>query len=314
MTDLSERFDSALSYARTAHATQYRKGEPGMPRIPYLYHLLAVSSLVLEFGGDEDQAIAALLHDVVEDCGAQHETNIRAMFGGRVADIVMACTDGTLEAKAAYKASKTKYEQWLERKLRYIHHLRGGTDEVLLVSGCDKLHNARAILQDLRTPGVGMAVFSRFTGGLHGTLRYYYTLASIMSSRGIPVASELSSTVEAIHAGAGVADRHELDHAVYFLKVYDNFHYQDESETYLCGPYDGEEAALSAARALVRESVTASARPGLAPGEAFDHYVALGDDPVILGYPSISFSAWDYARELTGAITDSPGAHNSTPA
>ena len=94
---LSKRFAEAVDYARAQHAEQTRKGSG----IPYIYHLLGVASLVLEYGGDEDQAIAGLLHDVIEDCGSQHEPVVRERFGDRVADIVLACTDGTEESKAA---------------------------------------------------------------------------------------------------------------------------------------------------------------------------------------------------------------------
>lgn len=95
MTVLTDRFTRAVDHARIAHAAQLRKGSV----IPYLYHLLGVASLVIEFGGDEDQAIAGLLHDTLEDCGEAHEPIIRAQFGDRVADIVVACTDGTAECE-----------------------------------------------------------------------------------------------------------------------------------------------------------------------------------------------------------------------
>lgn len=167
MTVLTDRYTRAVDYARDAHATQTRKGT----QIPYLYHLLAVSSLVLEFGGNEDQAIAALLHDVVEDCGAAHEAAIRSQFGDPVAAIVLACTDGTAECKAEH-APEDRRADWTARKERYIAHLAHASEEVLLVSCCDKLHNARAIVQDLENPAVGVAVFQRFTGGKSGTLWY----------------------------------------------------------------------------------------------------------------------------------------------
>ena len=151
MTALSPRFTEAVDYARHAHATQYRKGT----QIPYLYHLLGVASLVLEHGGDEDQAIAGLLHDVLEDCGSEHEDPIRARFGAKVIEIVLACTDGSVEDKAAAEAAGSKLENWRRRKLAYLTQLRSKPDHTLLVSGCDKLHNARAILGDLEHPEVG---------------------------------------------------------------------------------------------------------------------------------------------------------------
>lgn len=289
MPHLTERYDRAVAYARVAHKQQLRKGG----EIPYLYHLLGVSSLVLEFGGDEDQAIAGLLHDVLEDCGAHHEATIRADFGDRVADIVKACTDGTQQSKAAKPAAADKYRGWLQRKLAYIGHLHHANGDALLVSGCDKLHNARAILQDLRDPMVGMAVFARFTGAVDGTLRYYYSLARTMEKRKAPMAGELSQTVESIHALADTRERLELDHGVYHLRIYDNFHYQDETETYTTGPWIGAEEALTEARHVVRRAV--------ADHCSFDHYVAFGDDPVIIGTPPVNFSARSYARELIDA-------------
>lgn len=286
MPRLTERYDRAVAYARVAHAQQLRKGG----EIPYLYHLLGVSSLVLEFGGDEDQAIAGLLHDVIEDCGAQHAAILRAEFGDRVADIVGACTDGTKESKAAAPAAADKYRGWLQRKLAYIGHLRHAGDDALLVSGCDKLHNARAILQDLRDPMVGMAVFARFTGAVDGTLRYYYTLARIMQQRKAPMAGELAHTVEAMHALADTRERLELDHGVYHLRIYDNFHYQDETETYTTGPFLGADEALAEAQRVVRRAVDDHG--------SFDHYVAFGDDAVIIGTPQVKFYGWGYAQEL----------------
>ena len=98
MTLLTDRFSQAVEYARVAHATQVRKGS----NIPYIHHLLGVASLVIEFGGNEDQAIAGLLHDTLEDCGAAHEGVIRSQFGDVVAAIVCDCTDGTAEGKASH--------------------------------------------------------------------------------------------------------------------------------------------------------------------------------------------------------------------
>lgn len=120
---------------------------------------------MIEFGGSEDQAIAGLLHDVIEDCGEAHELIIRAQFGHAVADIVRACTDGTAEGKATHATHEAKREDWMARKRAYLAHLECAQDDVLLVSGCDKLHNARAIVQDLEDPEVGVKVFDRFTGG-----------------------------------------------------------------------------------------------------------------------------------------------------
>lgn len=206
MTALTDRFTRAVDHARIAHAAQVRKGS----NIPYLYHLLGVASLVIEFGGDEDQSIAGLLHDLIEDCGEAHMPIIRAQFGDRVADIVWACTDGTAEGKASHVDPEARRRDWLERKQRYLAHLAEATDDVLLVSGCDKLHNARAIVQDLEDPSVGMAVFDRFTGGKDGSLRYYESLVRIQTARGVKVAPVLEMVVARMHRLAGVSERQPL--------------------------------------------------------------------------------------------------------
>ena len=186
---LSERFTQAVDYAREAHALQTRKGTS----VPYIAHLLGVASLVLEYGGDEEQAIAALLHDTVEDQGEHHEQLIRNQFGERVADIVMACTDGTRESKAAPQTHEQRRADWTRRKHDYLAHLAHASDDALLVSACDKLHNARAILADLHDPAIGEAVFDRFTGGRDGTLWYYREIARIFFERGSRLAAELKA-------------------------------------------------------------------------------------------------------------------------
>ncbi|CAN7422241.1 HD domain-containing protein [Phenylobacterium sp. LjRoot219] len=163
------RLHVALDYAADAHQAQVRKGSS----IPYLSHLLGVSSLVIEYGGDEDQAIAGLLHDVLEDCGAQHADPIRERFGERVLRIIEACTDGTPD-ESGQKAP------WRERKRAYLEHLASVDEDTLLVSACDKLHNARAIAGDLAS---GQDVFARFKGGQDGTLWYYQGLLEIFEGR-----------------------------------------------------------------------------------------------------------------------------------
>jgi (p)ppGpp synthase/HD superfamily hydrolase len=206
MTALTDRFSCAVDYARIAHAAQFRKGS----HIPYIYHLLGVASLVIEFGGSEDQAIAGLLHDTLEDCGASHEAAIREQFGDAVADIVKDCTDGTAEGKASHTDPEAKRRDWIERKLAYLAHLKTAPDQTLLVSACDKLHNARAIVQDLEDPEVGTRVFDRFTGGRTGTLAYYHSLAEIFSARNVPAAKVLDATVGWMHELAGVGSRMAL--------------------------------------------------------------------------------------------------------
>lgn len=193
---LTDRFTRAVDYARIAHAGQTRKGT----EIPYLTHLLGVAVLVIEHGGDEDQAIAGLLHDTIEDCGEAHAAIIRATFGDRVADIVEACTDGTAEGKGGHVDAEAKRQDWLRRKREYLEHLKHANDATLLVSACDKLHNAKAIVQDLDDPEVGKAVFNRFKGGIIGTLWYYESLSQLLFERAVPPASLLVATVARMRA------------------------------------------------------------------------------------------------------------------
>ncbi len=188
---MTERFTQAVDHAREAHASQTRKGTS----VPYIAHLLGVASLVLEYGGDEDQAIAGLLHDAIEDQGEHHEPIIRRQFGDRVADIVLACTDGTQESKAAAVTPEEKHADWQQRKQRYLAHLAQVPDDALLVSACDKLHNALAILAGLRDPAIGVAVFDRFTGKCDGTLWYYREIARVFSQRNVSVAGALGAVI-----------------------------------------------------------------------------------------------------------------------
>mgnify|MGYP000153159727 CR=1 FL=1 len=181
------RLHAALDYAAEAHQTQARKGT----MIPYLSHLMGVASLVIEHGGDEDQAIAGLLHDVLEDCGPEHEAAIREQFGDRVIEMVLACTDGTPDERG-------EKAPWRARKEAYLIHVRHASQDALLVSACDKLHNARSIATDLAS---GEDVFARFTGGHDGTLWYYDELAKTFADRlgyTRPLVIELLATVERI--------------------------------------------------------------------------------------------------------------------
>lgn len=290
MTMLTKRYSDAVDYARIAHAGQIRKGS----NIPYLYHLLAVSSLVLEYGGNEDQAIAGLLHDVLEECGALHEDVIRSRFGEPVAAIVKDCTDGTAEQKAVPPEDKKR--NWWERKLKYLAHLHAEPDASLLVSGCDKLHNARAIVADLSDPGVGLAVFDRFTGGRDGTLRYYEAIALVLASRNAPMARVFDETVARMHELAGARERLPLSHGVYRLKVYDNYHYMQEDEVWYTGFIFGADEALAQARAMVDDTINQALAAGESPEQALSTYKSFGDDPVIIGIPAVAFSAWSYAE------------------
>jgi GTP pyrophosphokinase len=164
--ELTTRFSEALVYAADAHRNQLRKGTA----IPYVSHLLAVAAIVLEHGGDENDAIAALLHDTIEDAGGDStRQDIRRQFGAEVVAIVDGCTDAETIPKPP----------WEERKRAYIAHLAEAGPSVLLVSSADKLHNARSILADYRE--IGEELWPRFNGGRVGTLWYYRELANRFS-------------------------------------------------------------------------------------------------------------------------------------
>lgn len=166
---LTPRFEQALVYATQLHATQVRKGST----IPYISHLLSVAALVLEDGGDEEQAIAALLHDAIEDQGGDKTRQaIRCQFGDRVAKIVEGCTDSDTIPKPP----------WRERKEAYIQRFRHAPSEVRRVSLADKLHNARSILADYRR--IGDQIWSRFTGKKDGTLWYYRSMIQAAKAAG----------------------------------------------------------------------------------------------------------------------------------
>lgn len=166
--DLGERFEEALAWASTLHRRQARKG----PAVPYVAHLLAVCSLVLEAGGDEDEAIAALLHDAVEDQGgAPRLEEIRSRFGERVAEIVDGCTD-------AYESPKP---EWQKRKQDFIDSLDQVADSVLIVVAADKLHNAQSTIESLRVEGP--SVWERFRGR-ERALWYYQQVTGAIERRG----------------------------------------------------------------------------------------------------------------------------------
>jgi len=161
---LGPRFLRAFIFAAQKHSGQTRKAST----IPYIAHLMGVASLVLEAGGDEDLAIAALLHDVVEDCGGiPMLREVRRRFGTRVAKVVDGCTDAYTDPKPP----------WRERKENYIRHLKTADADTRLVSAADKLNNVRSILSDYRA--IGESVWARFAGGREGTLWYYRTLRDV---------------------------------------------------------------------------------------------------------------------------------------
>jgi len=178
----TQRYVDAVGLARDLHAGQARKGST----IPYLSHLLGVSSLVIENGGDEDQAIAGLLHDAIEDAGGvATEDLIRSQFGDRVADIVRACSDTDVVPKPP----------WLARKQAYLDHLEDAPDDVLLVSLADKVHNARSLTVDV---GIhGPALWDRFNANAAQSHWYYSELCRTFDRRlpDHPLVGELAASI-----------------------------------------------------------------------------------------------------------------------
>ena len=207
-----QRFDFALLYAAQLHREQRRKGSD----IPYITHLLAVASIVGEHGGGEDEVIAALLHDAVEDQGGRVVlATIRAMFGDAVAEIVEACSD----------SDTTPKPPWCARKLHYLNHIHDLTPAALLVSAADKLHNARAVLSDLRTQGDNL--WERFNAPKQCQLWYYAALAEAFRARcndlqrsGVvsatsdlaPLVEDLERVVEALLSATGTKRSDALSH------------------------------------------------------------------------------------------------------
>ncbi len=183
---LTSKFDEALAYAVDLHRVQPRKGTG----VPYVSHLLSVAALVLEHGGTEEQAIAALLHDAVEDQGGRPTAEaIRARFGEAVAEIVDGCTDTDLTPKPP----------WRERKEAYVARVRREPAHVRLVSAADKLHNARTMVTDLRIHGP--ALWERFNAGRDETLWYLGALVEAFREAGTaPIVEELARTVAELEA------------------------------------------------------------------------------------------------------------------
>lgn len=186
---LGRRLQDAFKYAAEQHAGQTRKKSA----VPYLAHLIAVTSLVLEAGGDEDMAIAALLHDVVEDCGGMPRLReVRKKFGARVARIVEGCTDSFGDDRG----------EWRERKQNYLNEVKHADAETRLVSACDKLHNVRTIVSDYRS--IGQAVWERFSGKKEGSLWYYRALSDEYQRREPnAITRELALTVTELERLAG---------------------------------------------------------------------------------------------------------------
>jgi GTP pyrophosphokinase len=186
---LTARFEEALAFAAHLHANQVRKGSS----VPYVAHLLGVASLALEHGADEDEAIAALLHDAIEDQGgATAREEIRRRFGDAVTAIVDGCTD----------ADVTPKPPWRGRKEAYIARIAGESPSVRLVSAADKVHNARATLADYRA--VGESLWTRFQGGRDGTLWYYRALVDAFRQAGAtPLTEELDRVVSELERLVG---------------------------------------------------------------------------------------------------------------
>ena len=185
----SKRFIQALTYAARLHARQFRK----RTQRPYIGHLLSVTSIVIEYGGDEEMAIAALLHDAVEDQGGRPRLReIRKKFGQRVAHIVDGCTDSYAQPKPP----------WMQRKRAYVQRVAAESPEVRLVSAADKLSNARETLYEFRIHGD--VVFDRFAGKKAGTLWYYRALVTEFGKAGShPLVDELDRIVTELESLAG---------------------------------------------------------------------------------------------------------------
>jgi (p)ppGpp synthase/HD superfamily hydrolase len=186
----------AFRYAAEKHQGQTRK----QTAVPYLSHLMAVASLVLEAGGDEEMAVAALLHDVVEDCGGMPRLReVRKQFGPRVAGIVEGCTDSFGEPK----------REWAERKKDYLREVKHADADTRLVSAADKLHNVRTILSDYRQHGE--AIWARFSGKKEGTLWYYRALSDEYQRRNRNrISRELALVVAELERVVGKESREGL--------------------------------------------------------------------------------------------------------
>jgi len=191
----SRRLAEAFAFAERIHRGQTRK----KTQAPALSHLMAVTSLVLENGGDEEEAMAALLHDGPEDCaGRKTLDEIRGRFGDRVAHIVEGCTD----------SMETPKPPWQERKSRYMAHLPAADESILLVSLADKVHNVRSLVVEHRL--VGEALWQRFSASREQSLWYYESLLRIFEeadwTRGAVLVQELARALEELRGLIADAD------------------------------------------------------------------------------------------------------------
>jgi len=188
----SERLDEAFAFAHNLHRNQRRKGS----RVPYVTHLMAVGALVGEHGGDEDQVIAALLHDAMEDQGGRDTLEqVRVRFGDRVAELVTGASDAEDDPKPP----------WQQRKESFLQRLAAAAPELKLLVAADILHNARATVSDLRQ--WGPAVWNRFRGGRDGTLWYYtQALEALSHEWEHPILPELAQAVKELRQLAEAAE------------------------------------------------------------------------------------------------------------
>ena len=182
---LSERFFEAVKYATELHKDQTRKSTD----ITYISHSLGVASLILEAGGDEDQAIGGLLHDIAEDCGGEPRLKeIKAKFGDRVEAIVRGCSDSLVPIDA-------EKAHWDIRKAAHIKHLKHADMDILIVTAADKTHNARAIATDLLD--VGDKVWERFNADRKEILWYYNEVYAVLDGKVPPkLLHALRSSIE----------------------------------------------------------------------------------------------------------------------
>lgn len=176
---LSPRYSDALQFCFEIHVRQRRKGG----EVPYVSHLLAVSALVMEQGGNEDEAIGALLHDSAEDCGGRPMLEqVRQRFGEDVAAIVEGCTD-------SFAKSPDNKEDWRPRKERYLEHLRHADHSTLLVAACDKFHNLSNTVRDVRAGGA--KTWAKFNTGSTEQIWYHSQCTEIVEAAGLPIGREL---------------------------------------------------------------------------------------------------------------------------
>lgn len=175
-TYLSKRFLTAMEYATDLHKDQTRKSTD----ITYICHPMGVASLVLEAGGDEDLAIAALLHDIPEDCGGEARLiEISEMFGNRVERIVRGCSDSLVE-------DPEEKAPWKKRKEVHINHLYDVDLDTLTVTAADKAHNARSIATDLQSQGP--ILWDRFNATREDIIWYYDSVYKILESKRVSLA------------------------------------------------------------------------------------------------------------------------------